>query len=82
MNDYNLNKAIGQWLSDHRKQKGLSQQQVADRLGVTKTAVHYWETGKRMIFAETMIDYCKILNLDPQDLVRDISPLITKEDDS
>jgi transcriptional regulator with XRE-family HTH domain len=82
MNDYNLNKAIGQWLADHRKQKDLSQQQVADRLGVTKTAVHYWETGKRMIFAETMIDYCKILNLDPQDLVRDISPLITKEDDS
>lgn len=68
-----LNTEIGAWLAHHRKLRGLSQAEVAERLGVTKTAVHYWETGKRMIYAKTMLDYCRLLDLDPQDLVKDVT---------
>ena len=68
-----LNAEIGRWLAYHRKLRGLSQSEVAERLGVTKTAVHYWETGKRMIYAKTMMDYCHLLDIDPQDLVRDVT---------
>ena len=41
MND-NLDIRLGEWLSEQRKMRGLTMQDVADRLGVTKTAVHYW----------------------------------------
>ena len=69
----NYNKDVGEWLRKHREMKHMTQSQIAGRLGVTKTAVHYWESGKRMIFADTMINYCHILDIDPQDLVRDIT---------
>lgn len=71
MKDYT--KDIGRWLAEKRKQKGLRQTDVAERLGCTKSAVHYWETGKRIIDADTMIKYCFVLDADPQDLVRDVT---------
>lgn len=66
------NSEIGKWLANKREQKGLSQQDIAERMNCTKTAVHYWETGKRKIFAEIMIEYCMILGVDPQDLVKEV----------
>lgn len=70
MKDYNAD--IGNWLRKARELRGLNQQDVADHFGVTKTAVSYWENGDRTITAETMIEYCLFLNVDPQDLVREV----------
>jgi len=67
------NEAIGKWLADRRESLGLQQSDVGERLGVTKSAVHYWETGKRTIKADTMLEYCKILDADPQELIRDVT---------
>lgn len=66
--DNELNSAIGKWLAEQREAKGYSQQYVADLLGVTRTAVHYWETGKRTIYAITLMDYCRAIGADPNDL--------------
>lgn len=63
---------IGSWLADQRKKRGLTMQEVADRLGVTKTAVHYWETGKRSMYARHVLDYCDAIGIDADDLVRAI----------
>lgn len=68
MKDYN--KKIGAYLAKERRAKKISQQQLADRLGVTKTAVHYWETGKRTIYADQMLEYCEAVGTDPQKLVQ------------
>lgn len=65
----NYNSDIGAWLAEQRQKKGLSQQDVADKLGMTRTAVHYWESGKRVISAENMIDYCLAINADPAECV-------------
>lgn len=70
MEDYNAK--IGAWLADKRKEKGYSQQYIADRLNVSNVAVHYWETGKRVIYAVNFIDYCKALGVDPADCMNDI----------
>lgn len=75
MKDYN--KRIGAYLAKERKAKKISQQQLADRLGVTKTAIHYWETGKRTIYADQMLEYCEAVGADPQKLIK----AVVSEDD-
>lgn len=69
----NYNAKIGAYLAKERKAKKISQQQLADRLGVSKTAVHYWETGKRTIFADQMLEYCETIGIDPQDLIKSVT---------
>ena len=70
----NYNSAIGEWLMHERIRQGLSLQDVADRLQVSKSAVYYWEVGKRTIYAENMINYCQVLNVSPSKLMDDIMP--------
>ena len=70
----NYNSAIGEWLMHQRIQQGLSLQDIADRLQVSKSAVYYWEVGKRTIYAENMINYCNVLNVSPSKLMDDIMP--------
>lgn len=36
---------IGSVIQDLRKRKGLTQEQVADAIGVSKAAVSKWESG-------------------------------------
>ena len=70
MRSYNA--AIGRWLHDQRKKKGLFQQEVADRMGCTKMAVSNWESGKRTIYAETLLQYCDAIGVDPALLLEDL----------
>lgn len=72
MNNQNMNSLIGAWLAGRRKEKGMSQQEVADRLGTTRTAVHYWESGKRTIYAVNLIEYCKAINVNPSEIVEEL----------
>lgn len=69
----NYNAKIGAYLAKERRAKKISQQQLADRLGVSKTAVHYWETGKRTIYADQMLEYCDQLGIDPQELIKSVT---------
>ena len=39
---------IGRFIAAARKQKGLTQEQLGDRMGVTNKTVSRWETGKYM----------------------------------
>lgn len=47
----------------------MSQQEVADRMGHTRTAVYYWENGKRTIYATNLLEFCKVMNIDPLEAV-------------
>jgi transcriptional regulator with XRE-family HTH domain len=46
-----------------RKQARLSQADVAARLGVTQTAVSYWENGKREISLSEAVAYAEVVGL-------------------
>lgn len=72
----NTNERIGIWLQEKRIEKGYSQQQVADMLGVSRIAVSYWENGKRTIYATNLIEYCKVLALGREDLDELINELL------
>ena len=39
---------IGKFISELRKEKGLTQEQLGERLGVTQKTVSRWENGRNM----------------------------------
>jgi transcriptional regulator with XRE-family HTH domain len=61
---------MGERIRTLRQAKGLSQQELADRLGVTKGAVMHWETGRtKNIRNETMLELVRVLGTDQEFLL-------------
>lgn len=54
-----------------RKDNNLSQELLADKLGVSRQAVSKWESGSSYPDMEKMIQICKILNCTLEDLLDD-----------
>lgn len=46
---------FGEWLNDARKQKGMTQEQLAVELNYTKQAISKWEQGKGMPNNDTLV---------------------------
>lgn len=60
---------IGKFISTCRKEKGLTQKQLAENLNITDRAVSKWETGKSIPDAAIMLDLCKILGISANELL-------------
>ncbi len=56
-------KIIGQRITDLRKQKAMSQNELADALFVTRQAVSKWEIGKGMPSIEILLALTKLFNV-------------------
>lgn len=54
---------IGKFISQCRKEKKLTQNQLAEKLGITDKAVSKWETGKSMPDISLLIPLCEILDI-------------------
>lgn len=54
---------IGKFIVELRKEKKLTQKELADKLGVTDRAVSNWETGRRLPDYSLLPDLCKILSI-------------------
>lgn len=59
---------IGKFIAARRKEAGLTQAQLAERLGITDRAVSKWETGRSLPDAALMPDLCAALGIGIQDL--------------
>ena len=60
---------IGRFISECRKNKGLTQMQLAEMLSITDRAVSKWENGKAMPDSSIMLDLCRILGISVNDLL-------------
>lgn len=60
---------IGKFIAKCRKNQKLTQEQLAEKLGVTYKAVSKWECGKGLPDASIMIDLCTILEISVNDLL-------------
>ena len=69
-------------LSMQRKKNNMSQEVLADRLGVSRQAVSKWESGTSMPDMERIMELCKILDCNLDDLVDDgvIGSSVKKEE--
>ncbi|MDE6314353.1 MAG: helix-turn-helix domain-containing protein [Lachnospiraceae bacterium] len=61
--------AIGKFISTCRKDKGLTQIQLAEKLNITNRAVSKWETGKSCPDASIMLNLCDILGITVNELL-------------
>lgn len=62
-------KDIGKFIAACRKEKNLTQVQLAEQLGITDRAVSKWETGNSMPDSSVMLDLCEILGITVNELL-------------
>lgn len=61
--------AIGKFIADCRKEKNLTQMQLAEKLNITNRAVSKWETGKSCPDVSIMLELCDILGITVNELL-------------
>lgn len=54
---------IGAFISERRKAKGLTQSQLAEKLGITDKAISKWETGRSMPDLSLFVPLCTLLGI-------------------
>ncbi len=59
----------GKFIAGCRKEKGLTQAQLAEKLNITDRAVSKWETGKCMPDSSIMLELCNILDVTVNELL-------------
>lgn len=59
---------IGKFIQNKRKEKNITQQELAETLNITDRAISKWENGKCMPDVGIMQELCEILNITINDL--------------
>lgn len=59
---------IGKFIQEKRKEKKLTQSDMAEKLNITDRAISKWENGNCLPDASIMQDLCKILSISINDL--------------
>jgi len=60
---------IGKFIANRRKDKNLTQAELAEKLNITDRAISKWETGKGMPDSSIMLDLCKELEISVNELL-------------
>ena len=60
---------IGKFISNKRKEKNITQEQLAEKLYITDRAVSKWERGLSLPDADKMLDLCNILDISVNELL-------------
>ena len=69
---------IGKFILELRKEKNMTQQELADKLGVTDRAISHWENGRRLPDYSLLPTLCDALSISINELFR--GEKISKED--
>ena len=60
---------IGKFIAQCRKEKNMTQMQLAEKLNITDRAVSKWENGKAMPDSSIMLELCGMLGISVNDLL-------------
>ena len=60
---------IGKFISKCRKNKKITQEQLAELLGITDRAISKWERGLNLPDASLMLELCNILDINVNELL-------------
>lgn len=59
---------IGKFISLKRKENGITQSELSEKLGISDRAISKWENGICLPDVDNMLELCKILNITINDL--------------
>ena len=60
---------IGKFIAKERKEKNMTQQELAKKLNITDRAISHWENGRSMPDAGIMLELCKLLDINVNELL-------------
>ncbi|MBR0380224.1 MAG: helix-turn-helix transcriptional regulator [Mogibacterium sp.] len=60
---------IGKFIAERRKEQGLTQAYLAEKLNITDRAVSKWETGKSLPDSSIMLELCELLKINVNELL-------------
>ena len=60
---------IGKFIASCRKEQGMTQANLAEKLGITDRAVSKWENGKSMPDSGIMLELCELLKINVNELL-------------
>ena len=66
--DYKL---MGQRIREHRKKKGLTQEQLAELIDISPSFMGHIERGSRISSLDTVMRLCEVLEVMPNELLAD-----------
>lgn len=62
---------VGERIRARREARGWSQGELARRLGRTQTAISYWESGRRALAVDDLLEVARVLEVPTADLLPD-----------
>ena len=71
--DSSIKKSLGEVLKERRIQAQLTQEFVAESLGVSRQAVSKWENGTADPSTTNLLKLAKLYNISPEELLRAVS---------
>ena len=74
-----MQKGIGKRIRDARKAAGLTQEELAERMGTSSVAVAQWETGRRNPKMGTVSKLAAALGVDVAELVPELKTLLKEK---
>lgn len=60
---------IGKFMASCRKEQGMTQAVLAEKLGISDRAISKWETGKSMPDSGIMLELCELLKINVNELL-------------
>lgn len=63
---------LGKTIQASRIEKNISQEELGNRLNLSRTAIANWEQGTRRIDIDNYLKLCTILEIDPNETIKDI----------
>lgn len=69
-----LKKSLGEVLKDHRMRCSMTQEFVAEAMGVSRQAVSKWENGTADPSTSNLLKLADLFGVSPEELIRSIRP--------
>lgn len=61
-------KEVSQNIAFYRKQRGITQEELSNKINITPSLLNKWETGEKAIDMDTLHEICDILDVDMMDM--------------
>lgn len=76
-----FDETLGGLLRNYRKERGLSMESVANRIGCTKQMVSLYELGKSALTVTQLMKICNVYGLKYYEVIREAAGIIEKDDE-